>query len=55
MLTDADVDGVSETLFEREIARRRIFLSVNSDGLDIPLDKIERILAAAGGKTSSAD
>lgn len=55
MLTDADVDGVSATLYEREIARGRIFLSVNSDGLDIPLDKIERILAAAGGKTSSAD
>ena len=55
MLTDADVDGVSATLYEREIARGRIFLSVNTEGLEIPLERIEKILSAGGGKSSSDD
>ncbi|MBY6217451.1 hypothetical protein [Qipengyuania aquimaris] len=53
MLTDADVDGVSATLYEREIQRGRIFLSVNTDGVDIETDRIERILSNEGGKGSS--
>ncbi|UOR14578.1 hypothetical protein [Qipengyuania aquimaris] len=53
MLTDADVDGVSATLYEREIQRGRIFLSVNTDGVDIETDRIQRILSNEGGKGSS--
>lgn len=53
MLTDADVDGVSATLYEREIARGRIFVSVNTEGLEMKRETIERILAAEGGKGST--
>ena len=54
MLTDADVDGVSATLYEREITRGRIFVSVNTDGLDADRDRIEQILAKEGGKETTS-
>ena len=51
MLTDHDVDGVSATLYEREIKRGKIFVSVNTgfDGVDP--EKVRRLLASQGGQT----
>ena len=51
MLTDHDVDGVSATLFEREIRRGKVFLSVNTeiDGVDAGL--VRKVFAAQGGHT----
>lgn len=44
MLSDADVDGVSATLYGREIERGKIFVSVNCEGLDLEPERIERLL-----------
>ena len=49
MLTDHDVDGVSATLYEREIKRGKVFLSVNTEQLSLPVAEVRRVLAAHGG------
>ncbi|WP_156787244.1 hypothetical protein [Erythrobacter sp. SD-21] len=49
MLTDHDVDGVSATLYEREIARGKIFLSINTKGEEVEPKEIRRLLASQGG------
>ena len=49
MLTDHDVDGVSATLYEREIKRGRIFLSVNTEGEELDPAEIRRLLVSQGG------
>lgn len=54
MLTDHDVDGVSATLYEREIKRGKIFVSVNTEAEGVDADRVRRLLAAQGGQTSES-
>lgn len=54
MLTDHDVDGVSATLYEREIKRGKIFLSVNTDFDGVEPAKIRRLLTSQGGHFAEA-
>lgn len=49
MLTDHDVDGVSATLYEREIKRGKIFLSVNTEEEELDSAEIRRLLVTQGG------
>ena len=49
MLTDHDVDGVSATLYEREIKRGKIFVSVNTDYDGIQPELVRKMLDAHGG------
>ena len=50
MLTDHDVDGVSATLYEREIKRGKIFVSVDTSRSDINAQKVRDLLRAQGGR-----
>ncbi len=49
MLTDHDVDGVSATLYEREIKRGKIFLSVNTAYEGVNPEKVRALLDKYGG------
>ena len=51
MLTDHDVDGVAATLYEREIKRGKVFLSVNTQDTEFDIDAVSRILADHGGQS----
>lgn len=54
MLTDHDVDGVSATLYEREIKRGKIFVSVDTTGPDIDADQVRRLLLSQGGRAAES-
>lgn len=51
MLTDHDVDGVSATLYEREINRGKIFVSVDTRAADIDPETVRRLLLSQGGRS----
>ncbi|MBX7540394.1 hypothetical protein [Qipengyuania sphaerica] len=55
MLTDHDVDGVSATLYEREIKKGKIFLSVNTEHEDIDPEQVRRLLDSQGGHRPAED
>ena len=49
MLTDHDVDGVSATLYEREIKRGKIFVSVNTGYNGADPEMVRQMLDTHGG------
>ncbi len=49
MLTDHDVDGVSATLYEREIKKGKIFVSIDTSYDGIEPEKVRSLLNAHGG------
>ena len=49
MLTDHDVDGVSATLYEREIKKGRIFVSVDTSYSGIDPEKVRTLFDSHGG------
>ncbi|MBL4858254.1 MAG: hypothetical protein JKY36_03490 [Erythrobacter sp.] len=49
MLTDHDVDGVAATLYEREIKRGKIFVSVNTQTDGVDKAQVRRLLISQGG------
>ena len=51
MLTDHDVDGVSAALYEQEIRKGKVFLSVDCEKGDCDHDAVHAILEKAGGRT----
>ncbi len=55
MLTDHDVDGVSATLYEREIKRGKIFVSVNSDIEGVDKAQVRRLLVSQGGHSPESE
>ena len=55
MLTDHDVDGVSATLYEQEIRKGRVFVSVDCVEAKCDPAKIHETLDKAGGKTAGLD
>ena len=52
MLTDHDVDGVSATLYEQEIRKGKVFLSVDCLRGKCDADMVHTLLDRAGGKTA---
>ena len=52
MLTDHDVDGVSATLYEQEIRKGKVFLSVDCLAGRCEHARVHALLDQAGGKTA---